>query len=68
MSHFFMSVYKVTVKLCQNMTHSISLLKFSSRDNKFSDMSHDLAYDRETFVWKTAAAHARRTHNDVRKF
>lgn len=32
------------------MTQGIFLLKFSSRDNKFSGMSHDLAYVRKIFV------------------
>lgn len=32
------------------MTYNISLLKFFSRDNKFSDMSHDLAYVHKIFV------------------
>ena len=45
-----MSDYKVTVKLCQNTAYSISMLKFFSRDNKFSDMSYDLAYVHKIFV------------------
>lgn len=32
------------------MTYCISLLKFSSQDNKFSDMSHVLAYVHKIFV------------------
>lgn len=34
------------------MTHSIYLLKFFSRNNKFSDMSRDPAYVHKIFVEK----------------